>query len=215
MLQTDEKGDCHCPRGKIHHFNCPLYNPDIIYIIDTKNDLSTSEQAAQQKIYNMYQNATNHPPENCGCGTAAAIVYMGHNTGCVEFQHIHEREPYEVLLPILKKRKKVTFADDTDIETKRPRLDSTVETEEKDDTKDAVTEVHKVPRAKEIQPNLSQVTTDSLSVLADTALATSNAKQPNIPPNSLPDLVEETLGGADCPCEEDNDEMPPLVSTEL
>ena len=78
--RTDEKGepiDYHCPRGKIHHFKCPWYNPDIIYIIDTKNDLSTSEQAAQQKIYNMYQNTTNNPPENCGCGTAAAIAYMG------------------------------------------------------------------------------------------------------------------------------------------
>ena len=108
MLQTDEKGepiDCHCPRGKIHHFKCPWYNPDIIYIIDTKDDLSTSEQAAQQKIYNMYQNTTNNPPENCGCGTAAAIAYMGHNTGCVEFQHIHERESYEVLLAILRKKR--------------------------------------------------------------------------------------------------------------
>ena len=218
MLQMDEKGEpinCHCPRGKIHHFKCPWYNPDILYIIDTKGDLSTSEQAAQQKIYNMYQNTTNNPPENCGCGTAAAVAYMGHNTGCVEFQHIHERESYEVLLTILKKRKKVTFADDTDIETKTPRLDSTVKNKEKDDTKDAVTEAQKVPRAKEIQPNLSQATTDSLSVLVDAALATSNATLPNIPPNSLSDLVTETVDGADCPCEEGTEEIPPLENTEL
>ena len=120
MLQNDEKGgpkDCHCPRSQIHHFKCPWYNPDITYITDTKNDLSTSEQAAPQKIYNMYQKNTNNPPENCACGTAAAIAYMGHDTGCVEFQHIHERKSYEVLLAILKKIKKVTFADDTDIET--------------------------------------------------------------------------------------------------
>ena len=90
---------------------------------------SASEQAAQQKMYNMYQ-------KKCGCGTAAAIAYMGHNTGCVEFQHIHERESYEVLLAILKKRKKVTCTDIPDRETKRPRLDSTLENEERDDDKD-------------------------------------------------------------------------------
>ena len=81
------KSECQCPRGKMHHSNCPWYNPDIIYILDTKGDLSTSEQAAQQKIYSMYQNTTNNPPEICGCGTAAEIAYMGHNTGCVEFLH--------------------------------------------------------------------------------------------------------------------------------
>ena len=116
-LQNDEKGEeieCNCPRGKIHHFECPWYNPDVIYIIDTKDDLSASEQAAQQKIYSMYKNTKNIPPENCGCETAAAISYMGHHTGCVEFQHIHERESYEVMLAILKERKKVTFADDSD-----------------------------------------------------------------------------------------------------
>ena len=177
MLQTDKKGEPieYHTRGTIHHFKCPWYSPDIIYITDTKDDHLTSEQAAQQKIYNMYQSTTNNPPENCGSGTAAAIAYMGHNTGCVEFQYIHERESHEVLLAILKKRKKVTFTDDTDIETKRPRLDSTVETEGKDDAKDGVAEAQKVPRAKEIQPNLSQATRDSLSLLADAPLATINA----------------------------------------
>ena len=133
----------------------------------------------------------------------------------MEFQHIHERESYEVLLAILKKRKKVTFADDTDIETKRPRLDSTVETEEKDDTKDAVTEAQKVPRAKEIQPNLSQATTDSLSMLADAALVTSDATPPIIPQIPFLILLKKTVGGADCPCEEDDEEMPPLEDTDL
>ena len=94
---------CHCHRGKVHHFICPWYNPAVIYIIDTKGDLSTSKQAGQQKIYNMYQNTTNNPPENCGCGTAVAIAHMGHNTGYVEFHYIHERESYEALLAILKK----------------------------------------------------------------------------------------------------------------
>ena len=83
MLQNNEKGEpieCLCPRGKIHHFQCPWYNPDIIYILDNNNDLSTKEQAAQQKIYNMYENTTNNPPEICGCGTASVIAYMGHST---------------------------------------------------------------------------------------------------------------------------------------
>ena len=103
----------------------------------------------------MYQNTTNNAPENCGCGTAAAIAYMGHNTGCLEFKQINERESYEVLLAVLKKRKKVTFADDSDRETKRPRLDSTVENADKDDGNEntnVVNEAQKVPRAKEIQP---------------------------------------------------------------
>ena len=206
MLHNDEKGEpieCLCPKGEIHLSKCPWYNPDIIYVLDNDHDLSISEQAAQQKIYNMYQNTTNNSPEICGCGTAAAIAYMGHNTGFVEFQHLYERESFEVLLAILKKRKKVTFADDADIETKRPRLDSTVENEVADDDqddKDAVSEVQKIPRAKELKPTLSHVPTDSLSVLADAALATSADTHPNTLPNSLPDVIEDAVGGADCPC---------------
>ena len=64
--------------------------------------------------------------------------------------------------------------------------------------------VKKVPKAKEIQPNLSQAITDALSVLADPAIATSDHTPPNNPPNSLPNLVTETVtgtvDGADCPC---------------
>ena len=75
---------------------------------------------------------------------------------------VPDRESCEVLLAILKKRKKVTFLDDTVIETKRPRLDSTVKTEDKEGAKNEVPEVQKVLRAKEIQPNLSQTSTDAL-----------------------------------------------------
>ena len=43
------------------------------------------------------------------------------------------------------------------------------------------------------------------------ALATSADTQPNSLPNSLPNVIEDTVGGADCPCEEEDDaEMPPL-----
>ena len=89
----------HCTQGKIHDTNCPWYNPDIIYILDTKGDLSISEQAAQQKLYQMYQNTLNNPPESCGCGTA----YMRHNTGCTEFLQLHERESFDILLGYIKK----------------------------------------------------------------------------------------------------------------
>ena len=75
----------------------------------------------------------------------------------------------------------MTFTDDAVIETKRPRLDSTVKTEDKDDAKDEVPEVQKVPRAKKIQPNLPHTPMDALSVVADAALTTSNTIQPNNP----------------------------------
>ena len=158
----------------------------------------------------MYQNTLNNPPESCGCGTPAEIAYMGHNTGCIEFLHIHEREPYEVLLAVLKKRKKVTFLDDVLIETKKPRLASTMITEDREDVKHEILEVQKVPKAKEIQPNLSQTSTDALLVLDDTALSTSHITQPYNPPKSLPDLVTEPVDEADCPGAEDIEEMPPL-----
>ena len=65
-----------------------------------KKNLLPSELTAQQKIYNIYQNTIHNTPEHCGCGTAAEIAYMGHNTGYFEFQYIQERESYEVLLVI-------------------------------------------------------------------------------------------------------------------
>ena len=106
---------------------------------------------------------------------------MGHSTGCIEFLYIHERELYEVLLAILKKRKKVIFHDDTMVELKRAKLDPTVTTTDKDDATNEVPEVQKVPRAKEIQSILSQTPTDVLSMIADTNLTTSHITQPNKP----------------------------------
>ena len=37
------------------------------------------------------------------------ITYLGHKSTCEKFQWIHERSSYEMLLAILKKRKKVTL----------------------------------------------------------------------------------------------------------
>ena len=148
-----------------------------------------------RKIYHQYLETLNNQPEQCGCGTAAEIAYMGHHTECIEFQYIHERESFEVLFAILKKRRKVTFSGHTNIQTKRPRLDTMNENQ---------------PDAKGTPYNLSlpSSTTDSLSMLADTALNSANSTQSNTLPNSLPELVED---GTDCPCnDEDDEEMPAL-----
>ena len=102
-----EPMECKCPRSRLHSQQCPCYHPDVINIPDTGNNLSTSKQAAQGKIYDMYQNTQNGQQELCGCGTAAEIAYLGHKSTCEEFQWIQERSSYEMLLAILKKRKKV------------------------------------------------------------------------------------------------------------
>ena len=141
---------------------------------------------------------------------------MGHSTGCVNFQYIHGRESYEVLLAILKKRKKVTFTGCSNNLSKRPRLHSPKVNEQINEaTEEEVPEVENVPEAGNIQPNLSLEPTESLSMLADVALATSVTSQPdtqpNDPPKSPPDLVTESVDEADHPCEEEVDEeMPPL-----
>ena len=44
---------CKCPRGRLHNQQCPWYHPDVINIPDIENSLSTSEQAAQGKIYDI------------------------------------------------------------------------------------------------------------------------------------------------------------------
>ena len=81
-----ETMECKCPRGRLHSQQCPWYHPDVINVPDIGNTLSTSEQAAQGKIYDMYhQNTQNGQQELCGCGTAAEIAYLGHKSTCEEF----------------------------------------------------------------------------------------------------------------------------------
>ena len=84
--------DCQCPKTEPHDTKCEWYDPNIIYIIKTQGDISANQEAVQKKIYHFYLNSTHNLPEYCGCGTAAEIAYMGHHTGCNEFQYIHERE---------------------------------------------------------------------------------------------------------------------------
>ena len=88
----------------------------------------------------------NNLPDDCGCGTPASISYMGHSTGCSEFLHIYERESHGVLLAILQKKKKMSFGDDTDIDSKRAKIVSQADTNE--DTADT-TQVPIIPCAKE------------------------------------------------------------------
>ena len=201
LLLTNDNGEsieCTCPRARIHDKKCVWYNPNYINISDTRNDLSISEQATQGKIYDMYQNTQNGQQESCGCGTAAEITYLGHKSTCEEFQWIHERSSYEMLLAILKKRKKVTlFENFKQQQNKRPRLQSTSDSSKKEEiTKDTKTEINMD------NPSTSNTAPSSLAVLAE--VAQSHSSQ-----SSLPDLIGEQNGGADCPCEDD-EKMPPL-----
>ena len=75
-----------------------------------------------RRYIHQYLETLNNQPEQCGCGTAAEIAYMGHHTGCIEFQYIHERESFEVLFAILKKRRKVTFSGQTNIQIKKTQV---------------------------------------------------------------------------------------------
>ena len=58
--QNEEPMLCTCPRGRFYNEKCPWYHPEVINVPDIENTLSTSEQAAQGKIYDMYhQNSQN------------------------------------------------------------------------------------------------------------------------------------------------------------
>ena len=215
LLLTNDSGEsieCTCPRARIHDKKCVWYNPNYITIPDTRNDLSISEQAAQGKIYDMYhQNSQNVQQESCGCGTAAEIAYMGHKSTCVEFQWIYEGSSYEMLLAVLKKRKKVTLFENIQQQHKRPRLQSPSGLGTNEDiTKDTKTDVN---MENPSTPTTPTAATNSLAVLAEVAQSHSSQI-------SLTDLIGEKNGGnggADCPCEE-GEEMPPLedaASTDL
>ena len=104
--QNEEPMLCTCPRGRLHNENCPWYHPEVINVPDIENTPSTSEQAAQGKIYDLYnQNSQNMKQELCGCGTAAEIAYMGHKSICEEFQWMNERSSYEMLFGSAEKEK--------------------------------------------------------------------------------------------------------------
>ena len=181
--QNEEPMLCTCPRSRLHNQQCPWYHPEVINVPDIENTLSTSEQAAQGKIYDMYhQNSQNVQQESCGCGTAAEIAYMGHKSTCVEFQWIYERSSYEMLLAVLKKRKKVTLFENIQQQHKRPRLQSPSGFGTNEDiTKDTKTDVN---MDNPSTPTTPTTATNSLAVLAE--VAQSHSSQ-----SSLPDLIGE------------------------
>ena len=200
---------CTCPRGRLHNLKCPWYHPEVINVPDIENTLSTSEQTAQGKIYDMYhQNTQNGQQESCGCGTAAEIAYMGHKSTCVEFQWIYERSSYEMLLAVLKKRKKVTLFENFQQKHKRPRLHSPSGLGTNEDIiKDTKTDDN---MDNPSTPTAPTTATNSLAVLPE--VAQSHSSQ-----SSLPDLIGEQNGGnggADCPYKED-EEMHPLEDAEV
>ena len=97
-------------------------------------------------------------------GTAAEIAYLGHKSTCEEFQWIHERSSYEMLLAILKKKKKVTLFENFQQQHKRPRLQSPSDSSAKEKiTKDAKIEVHMD------NPSTPNTAPNSLAVLAEVA----------------------------------------------
>ena len=89
---------------------------------------------------------------------------MGHNTGCFKFKYIHERESYEVLLAILKKRKKVSFAGVSSQQNTRDQdYNLPILMQRPDDDSEEIPVVQKTPKAKEIPFILSQESQYSLS----------------------------------------------------
>ena len=133
---------------------------------------------------------------------------MGHKSTCVEFQWIYERSSYEMLLAVLKKRKKVTLFENFQQQHKRPKLKSPSDPGTNEDiTKDTKTNVN---MDNPNTPTTPTTATNSLAVLAE--VAQSHSSQ-----SSLPDFIGEQNGGnggADCPCEED-EEMPPLEDAHI
>ena len=133
-----------------------------------------------------------HTPlmEDCGCGTAAEIAYMGHHTVCDEFQYINERESYEVLLAMLKKKKRVSFPGCPFNKRKRPRLQSPrYKAHAKDD--------------EEEEPENQKRTEDVLDLLADATNSTFDDKTqspdpPTNPPESLSTQNPEIKDGFVC-----------------
>ena len=103
----------------------------------------------------------------------------------------------------MKKRKKVTLFENIPQQHNRPRLQSPSGLGTNEDiTKATKTDVNMD------NPSTPTTATNSLAVLAE--VVQSHSSQ-----NSLPDLIGEQNGGANCPCEED-EEMPPLEDiTEL
>ena len=198
--------NCGCPVRRLHKTSCSWYDSDNIYLIDSKADLSISEKAAQQKIYKIYMEALNNIPDDCGCGTQAAIAYMGHSTSCGDFKHVHEREPHKVLLAILNKKKKLSFDDDTGFDPRQQNYEVEIDA---DAVVADIDQVVPIPCVKEATSELENSSPQAMSMVAK--YVTSIPKLPNNPPNpssvtDIPLMNEEVPGE-----KPEDEEMPPLV----
>ena len=148
----------------------------------------------------------NNLPDECGCGTQASIAYMGHSTSCVDFKHIHERESHEVLLAILKKKKKLSFGVETEFNPRQQnyeiQIDADVDLADTD-------QVVPIPWVKEATSELDNSSPQAMSMVAKNV--TSIQKLPNNPPNPS-SITDITLMNEEKPGEKPEDEeMPPLV----
>ena len=116
---------------------------------------------------------------------------MGHHTGCDDFQYIHERESYEVLLAMLKKKKRVSFPGCPFNKRKRPILQSP--------KYDAHTKDDHVEEEPE-KPKISENTLDLLKDAAETAFnAEHQSPNPPInPPESFSDQIAKIKDGFVC-----------------
>ena len=86
--------------------------------------------------------------------------------------------------------------------TRGPRLQSTSDSDHEEEVTKEVTKETNMNN-----PNTSNTAPSSLAALAE--VAQSHSSQ-----SSLPDLIGEQNGGADCPYEDD-EEMPPLESADV
>ena len=109
---------------------------------------------------------------------------MGHLTSCEDFQYIHERESYEVLLAKLKKKKRVSFPGCPFEKRKRPRLQS---------PKYKVKDVEK--EDKPGKPKKPGKTTDATNTVLSAETQSSNP--PTIPPESSLNKVAKGKVGKD------------------
>ena len=171
-------------------------------------------------------NSSHHQTEYCGCGSAAEIAYMGHHTGCSEFQYVHERESYEVLLAMLKKKKKVSFPGCPFNKNKRPRLYSPQhEVPRSDDTDERPIRVN-TPKAKLTQKAIDLLPKTAESAFDADSIKTLPPEPPINPPEPFSDQIVKVNDGFVClhdtngetngdkngePEGQADEEMPPLV----
>ena len=108
--------------------------------------------------------------------------------------------------PILNKKKKLSFGDDTDFESKRAKFDVQADTNE--DTADTM-QMTTIPCAKETTSELNNSSPHALSMLAENV--TSNQNLPNNPPNPISFTDTPLVNEAEHGEESEDEKMLPLI----